>query len=276
MIIAMKQLSTTEAEKKLSILDTYVVSCVLTIVGIRLFLELTGYPQIGGNGLHIAHMLWGGIAMAVSSLILLLVEKPNKYVIAVLSGVGFGFFIDEVGKFVTSDNDYFFKQTAFLIYLSIVSIWLIGRVLIVRRSGGNILSPAEWPKKRYLRILILIWALVNAISGYGSALGKIIGGVNILGFTNEFSDLLPILLIAVSTVLLIGIDRYRKGDKPQSARDIRIAALLLTVLVYPYIFYGEQFSAVIGSIVTVVVIVGLSESSLSTIFKPIIQLFRKN
>ena len=29
----------------------------------RLFLSLSGYPQIGGGELHVAHMLWGGLLL---------------------------------------------------------------------------------------------------------------------------------------------------------------------------------------------------------------------
>ncbi|HEY5903448.1 MAG TPA: hypothetical protein VIU39_12900, partial [Anaerolineales bacterium] len=29
----------------------------------RLFLSLSGYPQIGGGELHIAHVLWGGLLL---------------------------------------------------------------------------------------------------------------------------------------------------------------------------------------------------------------------
>ncbi|MCW5980017.1 MAG: hypothetical protein KIT09_18185 [Bryobacteraceae bacterium] len=32
------------------------MSAVAAILSIRLFLELTGYPKLGGGGLHIAHM----------------------------------------------------------------------------------------------------------------------------------------------------------------------------------------------------------------------------
>ena len=31
-----------------------------SVILIRLFLELTGYPQVGSSELHIAHVLWGG------------------------------------------------------------------------------------------------------------------------------------------------------------------------------------------------------------------------
>jgi|GEM_PF-1113194 len=267
-------LSPQQTTEKLALLDTYVVSTVLTIVGIRLFLEFTGYPQIGGNGLHVAHMLWGGLAMAVASLLLLLIEKPNKSLIAVVAGVGFGFFIDEVGKFVTSDNNYFFKPTAFLIYISIIAVWLIARVIIVRQSGGNFLSEAEWPKHQFLRVLILLWAVVNMATGFVTAFSKIFGGVNILGFTNEFSDILPVLLIATSTVLLLGIKEFRHGNLQQSARNIRGASLLLVVAVYPYIFYGEQFSAALGCLVTALVIIGLSEVTLGSLLRPIFAVFR--
>ena len=48
------------------LLDTFLVSAVATVVIIRIFLEATGYPQLGGGGLHIAHVLWGGLGMLVA------------------------------------------------------------------------------------------------------------------------------------------------------------------------------------------------------------------
>ena len=48
------------------LLDTFLVSAVATLLIIRIFLEATGYPQLGGNGLHIAHVLWGGLGMLVA------------------------------------------------------------------------------------------------------------------------------------------------------------------------------------------------------------------
>jgi hypothetical protein len=48
------------------LLDTFLVSAIAAIVIIRIFLEATGYPQLGGGGLHIAHVLWGGLGMLVA------------------------------------------------------------------------------------------------------------------------------------------------------------------------------------------------------------------
>jgi hypothetical protein len=53
------------------LLDTFLVSAIAAIVVIRIFLEATGYPQLGG-GLHIAHVLWGGLGMLVAIVLLLL------------------------------------------------------------------------------------------------------------------------------------------------------------------------------------------------------------
>jgi len=95
----------------------------------RLFLELTGYPQLGGGELHIAHVLWGGLLLFLGSLLPLIFS--NRWALdlsALLSGVGIGLFIDEVGKFITQTNDYFYPSAAPIIY----AFFLLTALLYVR------------------------------------------------------------------------------------------------------------------------------------------------
>ena len=84
----------------------------------RLFLELTGYPQLGNQTLHIAHVLWGGLMLFISALLMLIYANRWVYRIgAILAGVGVGLFMDEVGKFITQTNDYFYPPAASIIYV---------------------------------------------------------------------------------------------------------------------------------------------------------------
>jgi hypothetical protein len=77
------------------LLDTFLVTSIATIVVIRIFLEATGYPQLGGGGLHIAHVLWGGLGMLVAIVLLLLYTSPStRLAAAVIGGAGFGAFVD--------------------------------------------------------------------------------------------------------------------------------------------------------------------------------------
>jgi len=96
----------------------------------RAFLAATGYPQLGGGGLHVAHVLWGGLLMALGFVVLLSFVGPAVRPLgALLGGVGFGLFVDEIGKFVTSDNDYFYEPTAALIYVVVVGLVLVAEAL---------------------------------------------------------------------------------------------------------------------------------------------------
>jgi hypothetical protein len=108
--------------------ETFLVTAVTTVLVIRTQLWLTNYPQLGGHGLHIAHLLWGGLFMVVAlGMLLTYVGRGVRRPAAIVGGVGFGFFIDELGKFVTSDNNYFYKPAAALIYLIFVGLFLTSR-----------------------------------------------------------------------------------------------------------------------------------------------------
>ncbi|MBV9326250.1 MAG: hypothetical protein JO352_21005 [Chloroflexi bacterium] len=79
-------------------------------------------------------MLWGGLLMLVALVMLFSFVGGHARVIAAWAGgIGFGLSIDELGKFITSDNDYFFRPTVGLLYIVFVSLFLTFRALDIRR-----------------------------------------------------------------------------------------------------------------------------------------------
>lgn len=132
------------------LLDIYLVSAVTSLLVVRGYLHLTGYPQVGGGPFHIAHMLWGGLLMSVAIIMgLSFLGKTTQRIVAVCGGIGFGVFIDELGKFITRDNDYFFQPTIGILYALFVILYLVfnflGRrqVLTSREYQLNALTQLE-------------------------------------------------------------------------------------------------------------------------------------
>jgi hypothetical protein len=108
-----------------SFLDNFFISAVSAVLLIRFFLHLTNYPRIGGESLHVAHVLWGGLIMLIALIMLLLfINRSIKYTASIIGGFGFGTFIDELGKFITSDNNYLYEPTVALIYVVFILLYL--------------------------------------------------------------------------------------------------------------------------------------------------------
>lgn len=111
-------------------LDTFLVFAASTILITRAFLFLTGWPMLGGESLHIAHMLWGGFGMLIALILLFsFLGQRVVHMAAIFGGIGFGLFIDELGKFLTHDNNYFFQPTAMLIYIIFIGLYFLIREL---------------------------------------------------------------------------------------------------------------------------------------------------
>jgi hypothetical protein len=113
-----------------SFLIMTIVSFAVTVIFVRVFLQLTGYPQVGDSTFHIAHLLWGGLLLfAAVVMVLMWANHWALWAASLAAGIGMGLFIDEVGKFITQDNDYFFPLAFPIIYaFLLICVWLYLRV----------------------------------------------------------------------------------------------------------------------------------------------------
>lgn len=150
-------------------MEAFIISAVTAILGIRVFLSFANYPSLGGDFFHISHMLWGGLLMAVAMVMtLVFLDNDIKRIAAVIAGLGFGTFIDEIGKFITRDNDYFYKPSFALMYVTFILIYLtlhlvnrkkefsdkeylVNSIEIMKDAVNNELDPQE--KKKALLYL---------------------------------------------------------------------------------------------------------------------------
>lgn len=105
--------------------DLFLVSAVTSILLLRFYLHSTGYPIIGGTKYHVAHVLWGGVLMLIAFILnFAFLGRAIQRIVAITGGVGFGVFIDEIGKLITRDNNYFFQPAVGIIYAVFVALYL--------------------------------------------------------------------------------------------------------------------------------------------------------
>jgi hypothetical protein len=124
-----------------SLLLVLIASFAATVLVVRLYLELTGFPQVGGKTFHLAHALWGGLLLfGAVALLLIVANRWGLWLGAVLGGIGIGLFIDEVGKLITRSVDYFYPLAFPIIYaLLLICVWAYIRLRRARPHGGRAL-----------------------------------------------------------------------------------------------------------------------------------------
>lgn len=261
----------TTRTSKLDLLDTFVLSGVITVLVTRAFLYISDFPQISNDTLHIAHVLWGGLMMLLAFLILLLSTKPDKLLTSLVGGIGFGLFVDEVGKFMTKDNDYFYEPAIMVMYILFIVIWFASRLLIVRSSNEKFLSPAEWPRQPILTLLIKLWVGSQALIGivvtilvFGQGFNEVNDALNITGFG-------MIAGLFYGGFLSFASLRIYQNRFTDAAHIIRGATIFAILIIYPFIFFKYPYFATLCMLLTIPVTIGLSKVSIVGLFKNLIR-----
>lgn len=247
-----------------STLQVMLVAFAATVIGTRWFLALTGFPKIGGGDLHIAHALWGGLLLFSGALLPLIWSGRRLHLVAaILTGAGMGLFIDEVGKFVTTRNDYFYPVAAPIIYAT----FLLGVLLLlgVRRltpeadAARTLEAPwrigswwarrdGRWLGGRGLRAGTIIALLV---AGIGSFAALVFFGI-LLATEIPPSDvpllalvLLHVAVDGVSGVLMIAGAGFLLRGRPRPGVALASAGLLVALSLGDVLsFYLRQFDSI--------------------------------
>ena len=257
-----------------------IVAFVVSVVGIRWFLQATGYPQVGGGELHVAHMLWGGLLLMGAAVLTLVVAAGWALTVSALAaGAGTGLFIDEIGKFITASNDYFYPLAAPLIYGVLLAVVLLFLLVRHRPDGAPAAERPEtvgrWeaahlPRRRYRRLLIAALLLLGI--GWLATLilyvnldaetirALINAAVNIPGDRVERPDDpffygLEIAILAAGGILVLAAVAMLATGREATGTAIAMVGLVIALTAGALVsLYVEQISAITSTLVNAAVL----------------------
>lgn len=263
-------------------LELLLVISVATILINRAFLALTGYPKIAFGSFHIAHMLWGGLLMLVSLIMLFYYWNPSiRRLAALISGIGFGLFIDELGKFITQDNDYFFKPTIAIIYIIFITMYLVFRRMVglnplsqretevnevfrnelESRNEYRLLKGYDYVRNKYKtylnRMLIIPWIIPGMMIFF--IITSLVQFAAILGWINP--GWLPLENVSgislsgagVSSILVLMGLLALKSSRRKAVHWFKLAILVNIFVTQVFLFYQSQLTALWGLIIDLLV-----------------------
>jgi len=251
---------------------TVMIWGLLGLLGTRLYLEIMGYPQIAKGDWHIAHAFSGGMIMTLGVMIdfIFLGNKIKKFAAAVF-GLGLGMFIDEIGKYLSKDNDYFFQPAIILMYVFFVILFLVYKYLERGQAKPDTWTEWGWEKrmwawirrvtyqKLFRRKIVIYTLLIVAgwyvVAGIGDAIYlwgtfKKNNDINMLTF-KSMADLMVALMFGA------GIYMVSRKKQKRGLNFFRYGLLVNIFLSSIFKFYFEQFSAVAGVAASVMVYYGI-------------------
>ena len=201
--------------------ETYIQLSILGLAAsvslTRFILEATGYPQLGNETLHIAHCLYGGVILYIACLIPLIYTNKWAFTLSgALSGVGMGLFIDEVGKFMTQNNDYFFPAAAPIIYgFLLVTVLLYIQVACRRQTQTDKQiqvhdSRFRWITKRRLKIILMSGLFLFGVGGCIRLIFYYSGGADLLE-TLLYSRISDLPNVSSDAIFLAAVQLWLEG-----------------------------------------------------------------
>lgn len=217
----------------------YLLVSIITVLVIRFYLTLTNFPQLSGGDLHIAHLLWGGLLM-LSALIIIIVFKPFPrfyLLIAILTGVGFGIFWDEIGKIISLDNNYFFKPALPIIYLTFIIQFFLFLFLTKLDPKGQeqvkkLTSNSKFDTK-FVQIILVIMSVIRLL-----ILSATIG----VDLANDV-QLSYLLLLIFEVIVYLGVFISLLKPIKKTFRDILVLLLLFHfIIIGSVLLYFNQFN----------------------------------